>query len=173
MIFSSVQNVYSKGVTDRDWSVGGIGGFSLGIQDFDAVTNCNSNTWLCGWFDGLEQFYGSITLIAIIERQFTPHWAWRVGVGLDVYAAEGDYCCGAPQILPAGEAYFVYHFRTNRKVFHPYALMGLRFPLANPTVGLGNEFFLNDKMSIMLEGLIGSVIIDGRIDMRTGLRYHF
>jgi hypothetical protein len=75
--------------------------------------------------------------------------------------------------LPAGEALAMFHLRNKRAVFHPYGLAGLRFPLANPALGLGNQFTITDRVSLLLEILANSAIVDSKIEARAGVVLHY
>jgi hypothetical protein len=171
LILTFFINTQAKaGEVEKPWSVGVIGGLGLGFSTYDDEASNACTGSLC--FDALfEGFYAIIPVMATASYQFTDLFALRGSLGVDIYG--GDYYDNAPSVLPAGELFAMFHFRKKRALFHLYGLAGLRFPTANPALGLGNQFTVSDKVSIWVEAIGSSIGLDTKFETRVGVVMHF
>lgn len=174
ILFSSPS--FAADFEERPWSFGIISGAGFGIQNFDDINgtpDCQEAffCFIVLALEGLEQIYAVTPVMATGSYQFNRRFALRFSLGIDIYS--GQYYNDAPPVLPAAEALAMFHFRNKRALFHPYGLVGLRFPLANPTLGLGNQFTVSKRVSLLLEVLANSIIVDTKIEARAGVVLHY
>lgn len=147
---------------DRGLAFGAFGGIGLGDAGWCDVA-CVSN-------------YQDAHLLASLYYKWDPdhNLGLRFNVGGLSYLND-------PHFSDAGtylenilvEAAVIMTLTHNEGLFSPYLLGGVAWP-SPIQLGIGNEFTLNDRMSILLE-IAGSsfIVVDNHVDGRLGVMWHF
>lgn len=147
------------------WSFGLITGGGLGLGNC-AEPNCTLPN-----ID--DNNYGFVTVMATGAYRFSYEHSVRVAIGLDHYTHNPPYA-NPYEVGLAAEGYYIYHFTNERDLFSPYLLTGFRIPTFNVGLGLGNEFGIGDRLSIIIEAMATTLFtIDSRFEGRAGVLMHF
>jgi hypothetical protein len=145
------------------FSLGVLGGYGIGYENKHSTTSTGAAVPAHGWY----QF---APLMISGAYQFTPANSTRISVGMDYYTKNSPF----KKVYFAAEGDYIYHFIYERGTFNPYFIAGFRVPTFNIGIGLGNEFYVSETVSVLIEVMANSYFtLDNKAEGRVGVMWHF
>ena len=171
LFLSSFWPLPTNAKIDSSWSFGLLSGLSLGYSQ-SAESLCEGEFMCMG-------IYGSIPVLLVFDHRINERWSVRGGIGADYYLCDDScdaedyefdlYFEDMPRILPALQIDGLYHLSRQEHAFNPYIGFGLRVPLINPQIVLGNDLKIGKKVFITTEVVASALLAaDVKIEAHLG-----